>query len=160
LQQAVFAILETNVLCSIATVNAEGRVHINTAYFSYSDDLNLYFLSHPRSLHCRNLSSNPSIAMTVFSSVQRWTDPGQGLQLFGTCEQAAGSSAAKAETLYARRFDAYAGWKDKLKGEDSARDYRFFRFRVDGLKILDEKNLGDAIFIRASVTRTNATTTS
>lgn len=50
-RQSGLPILESNVLCSIATVTPEGRAHINTAYFSYSDKLELYFLSHPGSLH-------------------------------------------------------------------------------------------------------------
>ena len=150
---SVFTILERNVLCSIATVTPEARVHINTAYFSYSDNLEFYFLSHPGSLHCRNLASNPSAAMTVFSSAQQWTDPGQGLQLFGTCEHTSGSLINEAERSYAKRFDAYLSWKGTLKGDDLARQYRFYAFHVTGLKILDERTFGDAIFVRASVQR-------
>lgn len=152
-KESVFRILEGNVLCSIATVTPEGRPHINTAYFSYSDSLELYFLSHPGSLHCRNLSSNSSMAMTVFSSAQQWTEPGQGVQLFGTCEQIVGSSVEEAERSYARRFQAYTSWKAILKHEDLARQYRFYRFGVTAVKILDEKNLGDAVFVRAAVVR-------
>src|SRR5687768_6870779 len=73
LRQGVLRVLTTNVLCSMATVTPDGRAHINTAYFSYSDKLELYFWSHPGSLHCRNLLRNPSMAMTVFSSAQEWT---------------------------------------------------------------------------------------
>ena len=152
-RESIFAILETSALCSIATVTTDDRAHINTAYFSYSDGFELYFLSHPHSLHCRNLSVNSSMAMTAFSSVQQWTDPGRGLQLFGTCRQAAGSHAEEAEQLYAARFQAYANWKATLEEGDLAREYRFYRFSVSSLKILDEKNFGDAVFIHASVRR-------
>lgn len=152
-EESVFRILESNVLCSIATVAREGRPHINTAYFSYSDALDLYFLSHPGSLHCRNLSNNSSMAMTVFSSAQQWTDPGQGIQLFGICEQTSGSSVEEAERSYANRFHAYASWKGTLKRGDLAHQYQFHRFRVTGIKILDESNLGDAVFVRVSVER-------
>jgi uncharacterized protein YhbP (UPF0306 family) len=148
---SVFRILGRNVLCSIATITPEGSPHINTAYFSYSDTLELYFLSHPSSLHCRSLLRNPSTAMTVFSSAQQWTDPGQGVQLFGVCEQTSGSSADKAEVSYANRFHGYASWKRSLQESDLARQYRFYLFRVSGLKILDEKAFGDAVFVRASL---------
>jgi hypothetical protein len=151
LRATVFTILEGNVLCSIATVTPEGRPHINTAYFSYSDVLELYFLSHPASLHCRNLSSNSSMAMTVFSSAQQWTDPGQGIQLFGTAEQA--PSIDEAERSYASRFHNYVGWKGTLSGDDLARQYRFYLFRVAEVKILDERTFGDALFVRALVQR-------
>jgi hypothetical protein len=62
----VFTILDRNVLCSSATATPEGGPHINTAYFSYSEALDLYFLSHPASRHCRNLSIHSAMAMTVF----------------------------------------------------------------------------------------------
>jgi uncharacterized protein YhbP (UPF0306 family) len=153
IRQAVLRILDDNVLCSIATVTPEGRAHINTAYFSYSEGLDLYFLSHPDSLHCRNLASNPSLAMTVFSSGQRWTDPGRGVQLFGTGEETSGSSAQEAERWYRRRFPAYESWKASLEDDDLARQYRFYRFAVATVKVLDEAELGDAVFARASVVR-------
>ena len=51
-RRSVFSILKENVLCSIATVIADNQSHINTAYFCYSDELELYFLQDPGSLHC------------------------------------------------------------------------------------------------------------
>lgn len=152
-RRSVVEILDSDVLLSIATVTPEGRAHIHTAYFSYSEELRLHFLSHPGSLHCRNLSSNPSMAATVFPSRQQWTDPGQGVQLFGTGEQTSGSSEEEAERCYRRRFPTFENWKAALKVDDPARQYRFYRFDVTTVKILDEKNLGDAAFVRASVVR-------
>jgi uncharacterized protein YhbP (UPF0306 family) len=152
-QSTLFRILEENLLCSMATVTPGGAPHINTAYFSYSDALELYFLSHPNSLHCRNLSLNPLMAMTIVSSEQRWTDPGQGVQLFGSGAQAHGTSVDDAERSYANRFRAYASWKASLGGDDIAREYRFYVCRVAEVKILDEKTFGDALFVRASVQR-------
>jgi uncharacterized protein YhbP (UPF0306 family) len=148
---SVCRILEANVLCSIATVTTEGRSHINTAYFSYSDALEIYFLSHPASLHCRNLLTNAAIAMTVFSSAQQWTEPGQGVQLFGTGEQTSRAFADEAERSYSNRFHDYTSWKRTLQDSDLARKYRFYLFRVSRLKILDERAFGDAIFVSASV---------
>jgi uncharacterized protein len=149
----VFTILDRNVLCSSATATPEGGPHINTAYFSYSEALDLYFLSHPASRHCRNLSIHSAMAMTVFSSAQQWTDPGQGIQLFGTSAQASGSLIEEAERSYAKRFPAYASWKATLQDDDPAHQYRFYVFHVAELKILDERTFGDAVFVRALVQR-------
>jgi uncharacterized protein YhbP (UPF0306 family) len=151
--ESIFRVLEGSELCSIATVTPEGHPHINTAYFSYSPDLELYFVSHPSSQHSRNLSGHPSMAMAVFSSAQQWTEPDLGLQLFGSCEEARGPAARQAEKSYARRFQAYTSWKAMLKNDDLARQYRFYRFGVTAVKILDEKNLGDAVLVLASVAR-------
>ena len=65
-------VLGDNVLCAIATVSTGGRPHVSTAYFCVSPALELYFLSHPRSLHCRNLAARPTAAIAVFSSSQGW----------------------------------------------------------------------------------------
>lgn len=155
-RRTVFRILEDNMLCSISTVTGGGRAHISTAYFCFSTGLELYFLSHPSSLHCHNLSANSSVGMAVFSASQRWVDPGRGLQLFGTCSRARGAHARRAEALYGKRFAAYARWKATLTSSDSAREYRFYRFVTKRLKVLDERDLGDAVFVYAAVKRTSA----
>ncbi len=152
IRRTTFHILATNVLCSLATVSRDLRAHINTAHFCYSDDLELYILSHPRSQHCQNLVANSSAAVTVFSSAQPWLTPGAGLQLFGTIIEAQGAEAGKAEDLYARRFPAYHGWKATRTG-DLNFEFRFYRFVVSRLKVLDEAHIGDGVFISATVTR-------
>lgn len=151
LQSSVFHILNENVLCSIATVDAQNRAHINTAYFSYSDELELFFLSHPSSLHCRNLLTNSSVALTIFSSYQTWTNPGLGLQLFGIATKATGSQIRKAEKLYSKRFPAHARWKSSLSQDDVAREYRLYRIVTTRLKLHDEKSFGDGVFLLADV---------
>jgi uncharacterized protein YhbP (UPF0306 family) len=145
-------ILESSRLCSIATVTPEGRAHINTAFFSYSEQLELYFWSHPESLHCRNLLSNSSMAMAVFSTEQPWIGPGEGIQLFGTGKMTSNSTAEEAERSYRRRFPDYENWKGALQPDDLAHQYRFYRFEVDTVKILDEKNWDD-VWVRATVLR-------
>ena len=46
--RSVHRLLAENVLCSMASISAEGRAHINTAYFCYSTELELYFISHSK----------------------------------------------------------------------------------------------------------------
>ena len=148
-------ILHRNVLCSIATVTPGGRAYVNTAYFAFSSDLDLYFLSHPDSHHCRNLAKNRSVAMTVFPSAQKWGEDDFGLQLFGTGARAAGRLAGTAEKLYAKRFRGYASWIAGLDPDDRAREYRFYRFRTSRLKLFDERNFGGAVFVSANVVRSS-----
>lgn len=154
-RSSIFRILKGNVLCSIATVTRENRAHINTAYFCYSDDLELYFLSDYGSVHCRNLSTNSSMAMTIFSSSQKWGNPDRGMQLFGTCSQARGHQATIAERLYGKRFPAYPGWMAGLSDEEKRRvsRYCFYRFLPSRIKILAEEDFGAAVFVIAAVTR-------
>jgi Pyridoxamine 5'-phosphate oxidase len=81
-RQSVFDVLDSSLLCSMATVTPDGNVHISTAYFSFSYQLELFFWSHPEALHCRNVRDNGSMAMTIFSTQQPWGSPGRGVQLF------------------------------------------------------------------------------
>ena len=153
IRRSLFRTLKGSVLCSIATVTGRHQPHINTAYFCYSDDLELYFLSHPRSLHCRHLSRNPSVGMTIFSSSQPWGSPGRGVQLFGRCRQAVGLDARRAERLYAKRFPAYGSWRGGAETGEAGGAYRLYRVVVKSLKLLDEKANGDAVFAYAVISR-------
>ena len=88
--------------------------------FRCSEEPELIFLSHPDSLHCRNLLTNPSMAVSIFSPSQKWNGSDQGVQLFGTCSQASGRNELEAERLYGERFPAYAEWRRNLKDDNIA----------------------------------------
>jgi len=152
-QRSMHRLLAENVLCSMASITADGRAHINTAYFSYSPELEIYFLSHQNALHCQNILSNPSMAMAVFSSNQTWGSSDCGLQLFGTCKQTIGREAIKANKLYGKRFAEYNAWKADLASDTLGWDYRFYRFTTIEAKVFDENELGAGIFVLAKVKR-------
>jgi len=138
----------------MATVAAGRRAHINTAYFCSSADLDVYFLSDPSALHCRNLTTNPTMAITVFSSSQRWGHPDRGVQLFGTCREASARHAVEAERLYRQRFPAYGRWRRvNGAGNGGAFRYRFYHFAPRMVKILDERTFGAGVFVYAAVRR-------
>ncbi len=158
IRRSISRILRENVLCSMSTVAPGNRPHINTAYFCYTPDLELYFLSDPLSRHGRNLERNPSLAMTIFRSAQEWGGQDRGLQLFGTCRRTRGRGAREAERCYTARFSPYARW---MKGLSQAarrqaallRSYAFYRFLPRRIKILDEREFGGAIFVTAMLVR-------
>ena len=156
-RRSVLRTLRENVLCSIATVSAGNRAHINTAYFAYSRDLELFFLSNPRSTHCRNLARNPSLAMTIFDSAQSWVGPDRGIQLFGRGGEARGRFAARAARAYGARFPAYPRWVAGVGVPASAaellRSYRFYRFTPRAVKVLDEARFPGVIGVRATLRR-------
>jgi uncharacterized protein YhbP (UPF0306 family) len=152
-RRIVFRLLAENVLCSMASITAENRAHINTAYFAFSDELELYFLSHPNALHCRNVQSNSSLAIAIFPSHQIWAGRDRGLQLFGTCRQATRQQASKADQLYGKRFAEYSRWKNGLASDASGRDFRFYRFVTARMKVFEEEELGSGVFVLAGVKR-------
>ena len=151
--RSVARVLKETGLCAWATVTKQGRAHINIGYFAQSPDFHLYLLSHPASLHCCNITTNASMAVAVFVSPQDWTAPGRGIQLFGLCTEVGGDDTDYAERVYSHRYTAYAAWKAALKPGDSAEQYRFYRFVPDRVKILDEAEFGNAVFVQAEVVR-------
>jgi uncharacterized protein YhbP (UPF0306 family) len=150
-QSSIAQILGRSVLCSMATVGGGVHAHINTAYFSFSSDFEIFFLSHPNFEHARNLAANSSMAVAVFSSNQKWTGPDRGLQFFGTCNQLTGRHARRAEASYGARFREYTEWKSSLKPNDVAREYAFYRFVPRRIKVFDEAAFGEAVFVTAIV---------
>lgn len=158
IRTSVLRILAQNKLCSISTVARGNRAHINTAFFAFSNDFELYFLSDPGSLHCRNLSRNASMAMTVFDSSQEWEASGRGLQLFGVCHRTRGNAERRATQVYGSRFPVHARWLNERteadrRRADRLRSYALYRFLPNRVKVLDEKEFGGAVFVIAAVDR-------
>jgi uncharacterized protein YhbP (UPF0306 family) len=150
-KRSIFNIFDRNVLCSMATVTKKQRAHINTAYFAYSKEPELFFCSYPDSIHCQNLSGNSSMAVTVFESAQTWGKPDTGIQLFGSCYEAKGNWRKKAEKVYGSRFKGFVKWKREIEREDGEFTLRFYRFVPTQAKILDEKVFGGGVFVSVSL---------
>jgi uncharacterized protein YhbP (UPF0306 family) len=138
-------LLNSSTLCAISTVSADGRAHINTAYFAWTASFDIVWLSAPEAHHSRNLRRHPSVAIAVYDSAQKWGGSDRGIQIFGRAREATGRSARDAERTYGRRFRAYA--------HDELSAYRFYRLRPTRLKLFHERELGGAMFVTARVSR-------
>ncbi|GIK84140.1 MAG: hypothetical protein BroJett025_07620 [Patescibacteria group bacterium] len=73
----------------LATSGAE-YPWIATLYFSFDDELNLYFLSSPNTLHCKQIDENQKVAVAIADSPQNPTSNKKGLQIFGVAQQISG----------------------------------------------------------------------
>jgi uncharacterized protein YhbP (UPF0306 family) len=142
LQTVLRSLLEASPLCAIATV-AGARAHINTAYFAWSEDFRLVWISDPGAVHSRNLRRSSSAAVAVFDSHQTWGSSDRGVQLFGAAGELRGRAAERATEVYARRFRDY----------DTAevRDYRCYELRPRRVKLFDELELGGGVFVSARI---------
>jgi uncharacterized protein YhbP (UPF0306 family) len=138
-------LLDASTLCAIATITARGRAHVNTAYFAWSRDFDIVWLSEPRARHSRNLRANDSVAIAVYDSSQTWGKPDRGIQLFGSAHEVRCGDAKQAETLYTKRF------RDFAEADLSA--YSFYLFRPRRLKLFDEGTLGAGTFVTARIAR-------
>ena len=80
----VVEILEQHKLMSVATY--DNHPWIATVFFSFDKELNLYFLSAPRTLHCRHIEKNDKVAVAIFDSKQKPSDKKKGLQIYGVAK--------------------------------------------------------------------------
>jgi uncharacterized protein YhbP (UPF0306 family) len=139
-------LLNASTLCAISSVGPTGRAHINTAYFAWSSALEIVWLSAPEARHSRNIRSDPSVAIAVYDSTQKWGGSDRGIQLFGRAREVSSRKARDAAArLYAARFRPYS--RDELE------TYRFYRFSARTLKLFHEREFGGATFVTAKVAR-------
>lgn len=136
-------LLDASTLCAISTVGPRGRAHINTAYFAWSNRLDVVWLSDPRAAHSRNVRARETVAIAIYDSHQSWGKPDRGIQLFGAAAEVVGAAAREAAETYAARFPEYR--ESELGG------YRFYRCRPQALKVFDERALGAGVFVTATV---------
>lgn len=63
---------------------------IASVYYVFDDDLNLYFLSGPKTLHVQQILRNPQVAVATADGNQDINKPKKGLQVSGIAEQISG----------------------------------------------------------------------
>jgi uncharacterized protein YhbP (UPF0306 family) len=68
---------------------------ITTVYYVSDDNLNLYFISPPKSEHSQHLKENNEVACAIADSHQNAADPKVGLQLYGTASEEKGLHTIK-----------------------------------------------------------------
>ena len=78
---------------------------IFTAYYVTDQDLNLYFLTGPSTIHGKQLVDNPKIAVAIADAPQEPTGKKAGLQMSGLCTQLENESEVRR---------ALSMWCDKL----------------------------------------------
>jgi uncharacterized protein YhbP (UPF0306 family) len=145
LEREARRLLDASTLCAIATVSRRNRAHVNTAYFAWSDEFDLFWLSDQGAEHSRNVRANRTAAVAVYDSSQTWGKPDRGIQLFGSARELDGKAFREAETIYARRFPAYES--------EQLGAWRAYRFRPTRMKLFDERVFGPAVFVTAKVRR-------
>jgi uncharacterized protein YhbP (UPF0306 family) len=137
-------LLDESKLCAVATVTPDGRAHVNTAYFAWSPEFEIVWLSAPDARHSRNVRANGSAAVAVFRSTHRWGGSDRGIQLFGRARELRGRASLEAERVYAKRFRAYEG---------DLPAFRFYRLATRRMKLFDERALGGGTFVTLRVQR-------
>jgi general stress protein 26 len=82
-------IVKTNIYATIATASLNGEPHVSPVYFSFDEDLRLYWASAVDAKHSKLIEQNPIISLVIFDS----TAPertGNGVYMNGFAEICSG----------------------------------------------------------------------
>jgi uncharacterized protein YhbP (UPF0306 family) len=139
------SLLDASTLCAIATVTPRHRAHVNTAYFAYTNDFEIVWISETSAEHSRNVRSDRTAAIAVFDSHQTWGQSDRGIQLFGGATRPRGRRATLAMEIYAGRFPSY------MPSDMSA--YVPYVLRTQRMKLFDEAILGEGVLVTCTVGR-------
>jgi hypothetical protein len=97
------------------------------------------------------------MAVAVFDSRQEWGLAHAGLQLYGAGGPVPVGNAERARASYAARFPRYFDLVMRAsEAPDAATGFaalRFYQFMPTRIKILDEQEFGDEVYITAAVAR-------
>ena len=81
-KQKLLDFMKSKRLMQLAT--ASEKPWICTVYYAIDDSFNLYFISEPTTRHCKDIKTNPNVAVAVTDSRQNVKDKKVGVQLQGT----------------------------------------------------------------------------
>jgi len=151
--ESVASILDENDSGAMSTLRGN-KAYINTAFFTYSSDLHLYFLSRLYDEHSKNIEQNHSTAVAIWSIPEVWGTDLRGVQLFGTSELVPFSKLIEPLRIYNQRFPLFSNTvkhpEDFNKGVTESRIYVL---KVDSLKLLDEPRFGRRNYLTLEVKR-------
>ena len=77
--------LKSQHLITLATFDK--KAWVCTVYFVTDSDLNFYFVSSPKSKHCKDIDRNNKVAIAVYDSHIKNSDKKAGMQLQGRASQ-------------------------------------------------------------------------
>jgi uncharacterized protein len=138
----IVALLGRHATMSLATTGTDGRPWAATVFFATDPDLNLLFVTDPRTRHGRDLAASGRAAATIGPDVAAWDDV-LGIQLEGLAAVLEGEARAAALTCYLakfpdvqRLFAAPENDGERLIGERLRRT-AFWRLAPDWLRLVD-----------------------
>ncbi len=130
LDQLATAFFDACSVMTLATVDQAGLPHAVNLYFAFDEQLNLFFVSDPKSLHSQHLASRPQVAVTVYPEVEMWQQI-RGVQLHGRASPIDPDNWNTVWERYKQRFPFVT------EIEQLVRDQQFYQVRPQWLRCID-----------------------
>ncbi len=149
--KSTVTILSATKLFSVASIKDQNTSYIHTAFYCYSNNFSLYFLTPPTAQHSKNFEENQSVAVAVYNSGQGLENK-KGLQIFGSCHKAKGKDLEEGYELYAKRFTWLKNYiKSTLDFKKKIIQSRVYVIKPKIIKIFDEPAFGNEKWVTVSV---------
>ncbi len=126
-------LLSSHNTLSLATTGPDGAPHAAAVFFAVDDDLTLYFLSEPKTMHAQHIGDGATVAATIEENNQDWKSI-RGLQLHGWAEPCSGIEEERARTVYAARFP-FVARAETLAGPLSR--VRYYKLTPTWIRLID-----------------------
>jgi uncharacterized protein YhbP (UPF0306 family) len=81
--ERIVQLVKSESTLALSTCAADGSPRSAPLFFLSDDELRLYWFSSSSSEHSRNLKKNPSAAVTIYRSTEKWREI-RGVQMRGT----------------------------------------------------------------------------
>lgn len=105
-----------------------------TVYYSVDNDMNIYFLSNPETLHCKQIEKNPKVSVAVVDSPQKPASLKKGLQIYGKAKKISGANKIRhALELWKKTLDVTSplySYENMMKKAIKGRMYKITPIRV------------------------------
>ena len=128
---------------SLATQGPEGLWA--TTVFYVNLDLNLYYLSEPKTRHIQNVAANPDVAATINEDYKDWTQI-KGIQMAGASTEVTGKrELVRALAAYVKKYPFVAQFLSPgqllagMKVAGRVMDIRLFRLTPSRLLFIDNQ---------------------
>jgi len=108
-------------------------------YFLFDDDFNLFFVSNPKTKHCKNIEKNPKVSITIANSEQDPEGKKKGFQARGLAKKVTSVSEVKEIIkIWNKRGFVKVGYAEFKKFWKS----RFYKIKLTDIQMFDQ-NLGE-----------------
>lgn len=124
---------------------ADGEPWTCTLAFAPDDDLDLYFLSDPSTRHCRQIATDPRVAVALHDpDTVGDRSRARGLQAVGTATRLRDGSTLAGLVAFARRFEASFS---RLRDAVHVRGAGVYRVELERAWLLDRERLGGRLAV-------------
>lgn len=140
----------------ISFLNSEKLMALSTSsrnpwscivYYVADSNINLYFVSSPKSQHCRDIAKNSKVSCAIYNSDQGVSDKKKGVQLRGNASEVTGLD--KIKWFFRMWAKINPGNKDVINFKnfkDKVISSRIYRVTPKKIKLFDEKLYGEESF--------------